>query len=34
MLNSKSGDQYFQEEAEYYLSLAYLMNNKQIKLFR
>jgi tetratricopeptide (TPR) repeat protein len=30
-LNSKTGDNYFQYEAEYYLSLAYLMNGQTDK---
>lgn len=31
ILNSKSGDNGFHEEAEYYLSLAYLKNHEEVK---
>jgi hypothetical protein len=31
MLNTKSGDKAFREEAEYYVSLAYLMNHEENK---
>ena len=31
MLNTKSGDKAFQEETEYYVSLAYLMNHEENK---
>lgn len=30
-VNAKSGDQYFQDEAEYYLALSYLMNKQTDK---
>ena len=31
ILNTKSGDKSFREEAEYYVSLAYLMNHEENK---
>ncbi len=31
VLNSKSGDNSYKEEAEYYISLAYLMNHQENK---
>jgi tetratricopeptide (TPR) repeat protein len=34
ILNTKSGDNSFREEAEYYLSLAYLMNHEENKAAR
>ena len=34
ILNTKSNDQVFQEETEYYLSLAYLMNHQESKGLR
>jgi hypothetical protein len=34
ILNAKSNDQVFQEETEYYLSLAYLMDHQELKGMR
>ena len=34
ILNTKSSDQVFQEETEYYLSLAYLMDHQELKGLR
>jgi hypothetical protein len=34
VLNSKSGDNSYEEEAEYYISLAYLMNKEENKAIR
>ena len=34
ILSAKSDDHLFQEETEYYLSLAYLMNHQELKAMR